>query len=69
MAEQRSEQAGEGEQVLDADLAQHLGLLDWSQLDPIVGGQVIPGDDNEATFFDELGGEIGDEEGVLLVPG
>lgn len=66
MAHQRSEQPREGEQVLDADLAQHLGLLDWIQLDPIGEGQVMAGADNEAGFFDNLGGgEIVEDEGVL----
>ena len=68
MAHQHSEQSREGEQVLDADLAQHLGLLDWSQLDPIGEGQVMAGPDNEAGFFDDLGGEIVDDEGVLFIP-
>lgn len=55
----------------DADLAQHLGLLDWEALEPIGEGEakVAAGQDSElAGFF--LGGELmedGDDPGAFLI--
>ena len=63
--QQQGEQARQGEQVLDADLAQHLGLLDWSQLDPIGEGQALAGAENEPGFFDDFGNDLLEDEGAL----
>ncbi len=63
--QQQGEQTRQGEPVLDADLAQHLGLLDWSQLDPIGEGQALTGAENEAGFFDDFGDDLLEDEGVL----
>lgn len=68
MSEQQGKQSAhteQGEQVLDADLAQHLGLLDWSQLDPIGAGQTLTGAENEPGFFGDLGDDLLDDEGLL----
>ena len=58
---EQSRQGGDG--ASDADLAQHLGLLDWEALDPL-GGRAAEGQPSDLGFF--LGDELleANEQGV-----
>jgi hypothetical protein len=55
-----AQRRGQGRQAeggaSDADLAQHLGLLDWDGLEPIGDGQARGGEGGDLGFF--LGGEL-----------
>ena len=63
-----AQRRGQGRQAeggaSDADLAQHLGLLDWDGLEPIGDGQAREGEGGDLGFF--LGGELlrGGDPGV-----
>jgi hypothetical protein len=48
----------------DADLAQHYGLLDWSQFDPIGEGEAKDAREAGLEFFEDLGDDILEEGGA-----
>ena len=64
---QRRNQGKPGEDgASDADLAQHLGLLDWEALDPLSEAQARAAEGQEGALGFFLGEELleGDEPGV-----